>query len=197
MRKQKKKLDTFLESMEVDYYGEEINPAKEAVSKALKDKDDLTDEEWDKLGKQYGDTVVGDAYVELKKEGEYEGTDDVDEEDGEEPLDVDDSEEEITDEPEEDDDGEEESIIEMDEAKRAVQFERRHYDYLVGLLSKILSVPVLKLTEGKKLDEVVNVILQELAPTNPGFKREVFETKLKKAFRETLSAVSSAKEDIK
>jgi len=95
-------------------------------------------------------------------------------------------------------DCEEDSIIEMDEAKRAVQFESRHYEFLVNFISKILANPVLKVSEGsKKFNDTMNVILQELAPTNPGFKREAFESKLRKAFKESASSMDSAKEDIK
>jgi len=206
MQKVEKKLDTFLESMQVDYYGEERDEVKEAVKKALGNRDDLSEKEWNELADEHGTGAVGDAYVALKSEGEYEGTEEVEEE-GEEALEIDDEDDvedeeesiEIDDEePVEEGDCEEDSIIEMDEAKRAVQFESRHYEFLVNFISKILANPVLKVSEGsKKFNDTMNVILQELAPTNPGFKREAFESKLRKAFKESASSMDSAKEDIK
>jgi hypothetical protein len=89
-------------------------------------------------------------------------------------------------------DDEEDSIVEMDEAKRAVQLTKQHYEFIVDLLAKISTLPFVRVSEGKKMDEFINLVVMELSPTNPGFKRDVFTKVLKQAI---LDNASGDKED--
>jgi len=104
MVRKKEKLDCFLEDMQVEYYGEETNPAKKEIEKLLGDKEDLEKDEWDKLAEKHGDDVVGSAYVEIMKDRgkiSEEGEGAVEESDGEGILDMD-----ISDDDEDYEDGE-------------------------------------------------------------------------------------------
>ena len=72
----------------------------------------------------------------------------------------------------------------LDEGDMAVEFDRRHFEFLVDLFAKVLSTPILKINspEDKKYKEAEDIILIDLAPTNRGFKRDRFAERMKQAF---------------
>ena len=58
---------------------------------------------------------------------------------------------------------------------------------LIPFLSKIITSPVVKITKENKINAIIDIILHELAPTNPGtLKTELFRERMKKSIMELL-----------